>query len=255
MHAQIEKSKENQSKAAANSVTKKKCDGKKHFGLVDNRPVNITQRRLQMDGMDCTGEAFINTLGSDNLTPREELRIEEWEKSNLVHNFENFAKNKKKILENIRNTSTATSKAATKFGVPPLYQARNYKHSTKDPGREATLYFDDGGQTGRLRQQHGTGPLARYDDNRKKRIGVTSDDNWEDFKNEIFKKYKSISSAVDKDQKPIKVNDPPVAGDHHFECDEGSDGKSGKHPSGGTVEITNLNDNNIKDIFEGIAPY
>lgn len=46
MYAQVEKPKENKSRAVANSVTHKKSNGKQNFGFVDNRPVAIVQRKL-----------------------------------------------------------------------------------------------------------------------------------------------------------------------------------------------------------------
>lgn len=47
MYAQVEKPKENNSRANANAVAQKKNDGKQGFGFVDNRPEAITQRKLQ----------------------------------------------------------------------------------------------------------------------------------------------------------------------------------------------------------------
>lgn len=46
MYEQVEKSKENKSKAVSNSVTQKKSKGKQGFGFVDNRPNGIMQRKL-----------------------------------------------------------------------------------------------------------------------------------------------------------------------------------------------------------------
>ena len=47
MYEQIEKPKENKSRAVANSVTQKKSAGKQGFGFVDNRPQTIVQRNIQ----------------------------------------------------------------------------------------------------------------------------------------------------------------------------------------------------------------
>ena len=46
MYTQVEKSKENKSRAVANSVTQKKSNVKQGFGFVDNRPEALTQRKL-----------------------------------------------------------------------------------------------------------------------------------------------------------------------------------------------------------------
>jgi hypothetical protein len=47
MYEQIEKPKENKSRAVANSVAHKKRNGKKGIGFVDNRPKVVAQRKLQ----------------------------------------------------------------------------------------------------------------------------------------------------------------------------------------------------------------
>lgn len=47
MYAQVEKSKENRSRAVANSVTQKKSNVKQEFGFVDNRPNASIQRTIQ----------------------------------------------------------------------------------------------------------------------------------------------------------------------------------------------------------------
>lgn len=47
MYAQVEKPKENKSRAAANAVAQKKSDVKQGFGFVDNRPETVAQRILQ----------------------------------------------------------------------------------------------------------------------------------------------------------------------------------------------------------------
>lgn len=46
MYAQIEKTKENKSRAVANSVTQKKSNGKQGFGFIDNRSEEVAQREI-----------------------------------------------------------------------------------------------------------------------------------------------------------------------------------------------------------------
>ncbi len=48
MYAQVAKSKENKSRAVANSVTQKKGKAKEGFGFVDNRPETIARRKQQL---------------------------------------------------------------------------------------------------------------------------------------------------------------------------------------------------------------
>lgn len=47
MYEQVEKPKENKSRASANSVAQKKNSAKQNFGFVDNRPESVVQRKLQ----------------------------------------------------------------------------------------------------------------------------------------------------------------------------------------------------------------
>lgn len=47
MYAQVEKPKENKSRAVASSVAQKKSDGKQGVGFVDNRSESLTQRKIQ----------------------------------------------------------------------------------------------------------------------------------------------------------------------------------------------------------------
>ncbi len=47
MYAQVEKTKENKSRAVANSVGQKKSSVKQGIGFVDNRLETIAQRKLQ----------------------------------------------------------------------------------------------------------------------------------------------------------------------------------------------------------------
>jgi hypothetical protein len=47
MHAQVEKPKDNKSKAVANSVGQKRSNARQGFGFVDNRPEAVAQRKLQ----------------------------------------------------------------------------------------------------------------------------------------------------------------------------------------------------------------
>lgn len=51
-----------------------------------------------------------------------------------------------------------------------FFVPRNYIFSTKTPNARETLYFADGKRTGRLRQEHPSGPVARIDRRRKTRL-------------------------------------------------------------------------------------
>ncbi|WPD22061.1 MAG: hypothetical protein SD837_17875 [Candidatus Electrothrix scaldis] len=55
MYEQVEKPKENKSRAVANSVAQKKSHVKQGFGFVDNRPETVAQRKIQV----LAGENFV----------------------------------------------------------------------------------------------------------------------------------------------------------------------------------------------------
>jgi hypothetical protein len=57
MYVQVEKLKENKSRAVANSVTQKHNGSKQEFGFVDNRPAFKTQRTLQRNLCFAPGES------------------------------------------------------------------------------------------------------------------------------------------------------------------------------------------------------
>ncbi|MCW5204216.1 hypothetical protein VU11_07125 [Desulfobulbus sp. US2] len=46
MYEQVEKPKENKSRAVANSAAQKKSNGKQVFGFNDNRPDTVIQRKI-----------------------------------------------------------------------------------------------------------------------------------------------------------------------------------------------------------------
>lgn len=64
MYAQIDKPKENKSRAVANSVTQKKRNVKQSFGFVDNRPEAVSQRKLQIQ-IDTYSNAIQRATGTE----------------------------------------------------------------------------------------------------------------------------------------------------------------------------------------------
>jgi hypothetical protein len=81
-----------------------------------------------------------------------------WCRSKIDHHF----KNKKKFRNAVRrNQEVLRSPVA----IEALFTSRNYLFSTRTERRKETLYFRerDAKRTGRLRQQHPEGPLAKID--------------------------------------------------------------------------------------------
>ena len=63
MYEQVEKPKENKSRAVANSVAQKKSSGKQGFGFEDNRLESITQRKVVLDKRN-NSALQLNSYGS-----------------------------------------------------------------------------------------------------------------------------------------------------------------------------------------------
>lgn len=84
--------------------------------------------------------------------------VRAWCQSNIDHHF----KNDKRFRKAVQNNQEILH---SRGAIEALFTSRNYVFSTKAEDRKETLYFEDRAtkQTGRLRQQHPKGPLARVD--------------------------------------------------------------------------------------------
>ena len=84
--------------------------------------------------------------------------VRAWCQSNIDHHFKNDKIFRKAVQ---KNQEILHSRGA----IEALFTSRNYVFSTKAEDRKETLYFEDRAtkRTGRLRQQHPKGPLARID--------------------------------------------------------------------------------------------
>src|SRR6266536_1533011 len=85
--------------------------------------------------------------------------VRTWHKSRIKHCFKDKTTFNKAVR---RNRRTLRRRNAMKT----LFRSCNYLFSTKAEGRKETLYFEDRAKkkrTGRLRQQHLEGPLAKID--------------------------------------------------------------------------------------------
>lgn len=80
MYAQVEKPKENKSRAVANSVAQKKNSVKQGFGFVDNRPEALVQRKLLQKTANSTKISGINKLSASNSDIVQRISKEEHDK-------------------------------------------------------------------------------------------------------------------------------------------------------------------------------
>jgi hypothetical protein len=84
--------------------------------------------------------------------------VKAWHESKFCHDFTSLIRFDKAIRRNRRALESRDK-------VRALFRRDNYLFSTKTKDRPETLYFEDRAakRTGRLRQQHSKGPLARID--------------------------------------------------------------------------------------------
>jgi hypothetical protein len=115
--------------------------------------------------------------------------------------------------------------------IETLFTSSNYLFSTKTKLRKETLYFEDQTtkQTGRLRQEHRTGPLQRIDEKAKRHKFVSK------------KRYESLNKWHKKHPKQLprfySYEQKPKVGKRHIEFAFEREKVSDWHKSGGTVEI------------------
>ena len=84
--------------------------------------------------------------------------VRAWHKLEIKHYFENEGRFQKAIRRNLTTLESPDT-------IKTLFKSTNYLFSTKAKDHKETLYFEDKAakQTGRLRQQHRKGPLAKID--------------------------------------------------------------------------------------------
>jgi hypothetical protein len=165
----------------------------------------------------------------DDLKKRKIVRA--WCQSYIDHKFkseESFNKG----LE--RNRETLESRGS----IETFFKPNNYRFSTEEKYRKETLYFKEGTTTGRLRQQHEKGPLAKIDEKPKKHRFVSK------------KRFEFLRQWHDRDpcQLPKFCSDEqqPKDGKHHIEF-------APWHESGGTVVINRQHlDRRIASALENI---
>ena len=151
--------------------------------------------------------------------------VRAWRQSNVSHCFESKKGFKKAVRRN-RKTLKSPDKIKT------LFRPCNYLFGTEAEDRKETLYFEFKSatttKTGRLRQQHQEGPLAKIDKKANKHLFL-SKKRFEDLK-EWHKNHKGRLPDF------TPAEERPKIGKHHIEF--AYDGKevSHWHESGGTVK-------------------
>lgn len=117
----------------------------------------VVQRQVRVNNIRRTMIQVNNQIGP--LSNARLLILQSWINTATIHNF--IPTHGYTAWENLYRALVRV--AAMPFAIPPLFTAPNLLFITHQVGRLPTLYFLGGGQTGRLRQQHDTGPLAKID--------------------------------------------------------------------------------------------
>jgi hypothetical protein len=156
--------------------------------------------------------------------------VRAWHNSDIPHCFKNEGRFIKAVQ---RNREILSSKA--RDGIGKFFTWRNYLFSTKAEGREETLYFEANGtgQTGRLRQQHSKGPLAKIDKEHRTHLFLSKDRFCTEKGRYECKGGRPCFSDFEKHKK---------SGKHHLEFWRDSAEKFQCHFSDGTVRTIKQND-------------
>jgi hypothetical protein len=140
------------------------------------------------------------------LTRSDEQIVRAWHKSKTTYCFKDEERFKRAVHKN-RKTLKSPKK------IELFFTARNYLFSTKACNRLETLYFKNAeGQTGRLRQQHKKGPLAKIDEPPRTHLFPISKDELESLE----RCYKAHEKQVG--WRPQDIYETRCkGGNHHFE--------------------------------------
>lgn len=103
---------------------------------------------------------------------RGEHLVKAWNDATLEHRFDGREEFQKAVRRNRIILRSHGEQFFVRSDYKEFFIGRNFKFSTEADGREETLYFEDVRRTGRLRQQHGRGPLAKIDHHRRIRLFV-----------------------------------------------------------------------------------
>jgi hypothetical protein len=102
--------------------------------------------------------------------------VKTWSNATLKHCFDG----RREFRRAVRTNRNALQSRGKKLVIRNDYKdfflnIKNFQFSTEARNREITLYFEDAQRTGRLRQQHRKGPLAKIDHHRRIRLFLSQD--------------------------------------------------------------------------------
>jgi hypothetical protein len=118
---------------------------------MENAQRSVIQAKILLNGEEAKLEDLLAQWENDEAAQN---ILTNWSKSEIPHNFEDGQKGTaKQALATAVKSAKKRSKEA-----PALYKKENLKFLTKDENRLPTLYFKSGNDSGRIRQQHKSGP-------------------------------------------------------------------------------------------------
>ncbi|KFA94835.1 hypothetical protein Q664_00250 [Archangium violaceum Cb vi76] len=185
-------------------------------------------------------------LGIEN-KPEAQKVLRTWIRSNTKHEFKDFDALKKAVRH-------ASKQPATR---PSLFTVQNLEFVTKADAREATLYFMKGDLSGRIRQQHPSGPKVEQESNKvdycfNKREDLKA---FEKLAKKTRRKGKGESKLKRlAAEKQLNIRTEPADEDYHFEVTYGDKNKKKiekTHASGGRIltDISAYDDDTISSIY------
>jgi hypothetical protein len=155
--------------------------------------------------------------------------VRAWQQSKKVkHHFKKERYFKRAIRRNLKTLDFPDA-------IDTFFTRNNYLFCTKAKGRQPTLYFKNcaTNRTGRLRQQHQEGPLAKIDKKPKKHLFLSR---------ERFYRLKRWHDKHKHDVPDFEAAEERVTpGNRHIEFAQRGDRVSGWHESKGKVKTSEAN--------------
>ncbi|MCF5622712.1 DUF4157 domain-containing protein, partial [Pseudomonas syringae] len=175
---------------------------------------------------------FEQLVAEYNFSPTETAILAAWEASPTLHHFESG-----KVFNALKAAEIETKRVASEEGEGKLFSQNNHKFSTQAPDRLPTLYFNTEGhaKSGRLRQQHSSGPLAKINNDGHVDYFFENQADSEKFRSDLksTKDKKSIVENLSSYNGGLQAK----AGYFHVETSNGKNGRPHgiTHRSGGVV--------------------
>ncbi|GEM_PF-4298429 len=223
---------------------------------VENADVHQTsnqeiQRRIYFNNT----EANLSEVFSVVPYGKKRVIASNWHWAKMIHKFEadTDSEAKDKLI-------AAIDKVADQSSEPPsLFQQSNLMFVTKASGRQPTLYFRQGNDTGRLRQQHPSGPTLAQETNKTDYFFQSQEAarQFAGYARNVYKRQRKGENArlnINSFKRRYDITTVPATGMYHFELTGDLDAIEKRHLSGGTID-TNIDiytSEKIKSIYQSV---